>query len=184
MRWARQFAAGAAARRPASRARAVWQAPELAAREATAQPADGAGMNETCDRCGPRPARRTACTGAASRAWAGTPRGRIVLIGDAAHGFPPLPAQGAAMAIEDAVALAESLGRSRDVGQALRSYESRRRPRVETIRAAVRRVTIVRGMEGPVTPELLEQHPPVFSASLKAFDEVIEDPFTPLQGTT
>lgn len=110
-------------------------------------------------------------------------RGRIVLIGDAAHGFPPLLAQGAAMAIEDAVALAESLGRSRDVGQALRSYESRRRPRVETIRAAVRRVTIMRGMEGPLTPELLAQHPPVFSASLKAFDELIEDPFAPVQGT-
>jgi FAD-dependent urate hydroxylase len=56
-------------------------------------------------------------------------RGRIVLIGDAAHGFPPLLAQGAAMAIEDAVALAESLGRSRDVDQALRLYEARRRPR-------------------------------------------------------
>lgn len=111
-------------------------------------------------------------------------RGRIVLIGDAAHGFPPLLAQGAAMAIEDAVALAGSLGRSRDVEAALRSYESSRRPRVETIRAAVRRVTIMRGMEGPVTPELLEQHPPVFSASLKTFDELIEDPFTPVQGTT
>ena len=111
-------------------------------------------------------------------------RGRIVLIGDAAHGFPPLLAQGAAMAIEDAVALAESLGRSRDVDQALRSYESRRRPRTETIRAAVRRVTIMRGLEGPVTPELLDQHPPVFSASLKAFDELIEDPFTPAQDTT
>ena len=111
-------------------------------------------------------------------------RGRIVLIGDAAHGFPPLLAQGAAMAIEDAVALAGSLGRSRDVEAALRSYESGRRPRVETIRAAVRRVTIMRGLEGPVTPELLEQHPPVFSASLKAFDELIEDPFTPAQGTT
>jgi 2-polyprenyl-6-methoxyphenol hydroxylase-like FAD-dependent oxidoreductase len=55
----------------------------------------------------------------------------MVLIGDAAHGFPPLMAQGAAMAIEDAVALAESLGRSRDVDQALRSYESRRRHRVK-----------------------------------------------------
>ena len=39
-------------------------------------------------------------------------------------------------------------------------------------------------LEGPVTPELLEQHPPVFSASLKAFDEVVEDPFAPVQGTT
>jgi 2-polyprenyl-6-methoxyphenol hydroxylase-like FAD-dependent oxidoreductase len=111
-------------------------------------------------------------------------RGRIALIGDAAHGFPPLLAQGAAMAIEDAVALAESLSRFRDVDQALQSYESRRRPRTETIRAAVRRVTIMRGMEGPVTPELLQQHPPVFSASLKAFDELIEDPFTQVQGTT
>jgi 2-polyprenyl-6-methoxyphenol hydroxylase-like FAD-dependent oxidoreductase len=106
-------------------------------------------------------------------------QGRMVLIGDAAHAFPPLLAQGAAMAIEDAVALAESLGQSGDVDQALRSYESRRRPRVETIRAAVRRRTIARGMEGPATPELLTQHPPVFSPSLKAFDELIEDPFTP-----
>ena len=40
------------------------------------------------------------------------------------------------MAIEDAAALAESLGRSRDAEVALRSYESRRWPRVETIRAA------------------------------------------------
>ena len=81
------------------------------------------------------------------------------------------------MAIEDAVALAELLSESGDIDQALRSYESRRRPRVETIRAAVRRRTIARGMEGPATPELLKRHPPVFSASLKVFDELIEDPF-------
>jgi 2-polyprenyl-6-methoxyphenol hydroxylase-like FAD-dependent oxidoreductase len=110
-------------------------------------------------------------------------RDRVVLIGDAAHGFPPLLAQGAAMAIEDAVVLAESLARSRAVGEALRSYESRRRPRVNTIRAGVRRVTIMRGMEGPITPELLEQHTAVFSPSLKAFDEVIEDPYAPAPDT-
>jgi 2-polyprenyl-6-methoxyphenol hydroxylase-like FAD-dependent oxidoreductase len=104
-------------------------------------------------------------------------QGRMVLIGDAAHGFPPLLAQGGAMAIEDAVALAESLGTCGDVDHALRSYESWRRPRVEMIRAAVRRRSITRGMEGPVTPEVLSQHPPVFSASLKVFEELIEDPF-------
>jgi FAD binding domain len=59
---------------------------------------------------------------------------RIALIGDAAHGFPPVLAQGAAMPIEDAVALAESLSRFGDVGQAAQSYESRRWPRTETIR--------------------------------------------------
>ena len=74
------------------------------------------------------------------------------------------------MAIEDAVALAELLSGSGDIDQALRSYESRRMPRVETIRAAVRHRAIARGMEGPATPELLKRHPPVFSASLKVFD--------------
>jgi 2-polyprenyl-6-methoxyphenol hydroxylase-like FAD-dependent oxidoreductase len=104
-------------------------------------------------------------------------RGRILLLGDAAHAFSPVLAQGAAMAIEDAVTLAELIGSDVDIDVALQIYESRRRPRVETIRAAVRRRTIARGMEGPVTDDLLSQHPPVFSASLKVFDELIEDPF-------
>jgi 2-polyprenyl-6-methoxyphenol hydroxylase-like FAD-dependent oxidoreductase len=102
--------------------------------------------------------------------------GRILLIGDAAHAFSPVLAQGAAMAIEDAVTLAEVTGEGSDMDNALRTYESRRRPRVETIRAAVRCRTVARGMEGPVTAELLSRHPPVFSASLKAFDELLEDP--------
>lgn len=100
-----------------------------------------------------------------------------MLIGDAAHGFPPLLAQGAAMAIEDAVALSELIGESTDVEQILRSYEARRRPRIATIRAAVRHRGIIRGLEGPVTPELLNEHPPVFSNSLSVYDELIKDPF-------
>jgi 2-polyprenyl-6-methoxyphenol hydroxylase-like FAD-dependent oxidoreductase len=104
-------------------------------------------------------------------------QGRVVLIGDAAHAFPPLLAQGAAMAIEDAVTLAELVGQNGDLDDALRSYEAARRPRVESIRAAVRRVTVTRGFEGPVTAEILERHPPVFSNSLKVYDDLIEDPF-------
>ena len=111
-------------------------------------------------------------------------RGRMLLIGDAAHAFSPLLAQGAAMAIEDAVALAELLGESGDIDLVLRAYQARRRPRVETIRAAVRHRTVARGMEGPVTPERLSQHRPVFSASLKVYDEMIEDPFARAQGHT
>ena len=38
-------------------------------------------------------------------------RGRVVLIGDAAHACPPTIAQGAAQALEDAVVLAELLAR-------------------------------------------------------------------------
>jgi 2-polyprenyl-6-methoxyphenol hydroxylase-like FAD-dependent oxidoreductase len=103
-------------------------------------------------------------------------RDRILLIGDAAHAFPPLLAQGAAMAIEDAVALSELLGYSADIDEALRSYQARRRPRVETIRAAIRHREIVQALEGSVTPELLKLHPPVFSNSLKVYDDLIEDP--------
>jgi 2-polyprenyl-6-methoxyphenol hydroxylase-like FAD-dependent oxidoreductase len=102
----------------------------------------------------------------------------IVLIGDAAHAFPPLLAQGAAMAIEDAVTLSELLGEGAAMEQVLRSYEAKRRPRTETIRAAVRRRGIARGLEGPVTSDLLTQHPPVLSDSLKVYDELIEDPFS------
>jgi 2-polyprenyl-6-methoxyphenol hydroxylase-like FAD-dependent oxidoreductase len=108
-------------------------------------------------------------------------RGRMLIIGDAAHAFSLLLAQGAAMAIEDAVALAELLGESGDIDQVLRAYEARRKPRVETIRAAVRRRTVARGLEGPVTPEQLSRHRPVFSASLKVYDEMIEDPFARAQ---
>jgi len=104
-------------------------------------------------------------------------QGRVVLIGDAAHAFSPLLAQGAAMAIEDAVTLAELIGTNNDLDQAVRAFEAARRPRVDMIRAAVRRRTVARGFEGPATAELLERHPLVFSDSLKAYDDLIEDPF-------
>jgi len=104
-------------------------------------------------------------------------RGRVILIGDAAHAFPPILAQGAAMAIEDAVTLAELIGANSDLDQVVRRFDAARRQRVNMMRAAVRHRTVARGFEGPVTPELLERHPLVFSNSLKAYDDLIEDPF-------
>jgi 2-polyprenyl-6-methoxyphenol hydroxylase-like FAD-dependent oxidoreductase len=56
-------------------------------------------------------------------------RGRCVLIGDAAHACPPTLAQGAAMALEDGLVLGRLLG-EREVHEALRDFELRRRPRV------------------------------------------------------
>jgi salicylate hydroxylase len=87
----------------------------------------------------------------------------VALLGDAAHAFPPILAQGAAMAIEDAVTLAELIGTNNDLDQVLRSFEAARRRRVDMIRAAVRHRTVARGFEGPTTPALLEPHPLVFS---------------------
>src|SRR5262249_51837330 len=56
--------------------------------------------------------------------------GRATLLGDACHAMPPFQAQGAAMAIEDAVVLTQCLARDEDRPEAaLKAYEARRKPR-------------------------------------------------------
>jgi len=62
-------------------------------------------------------------------------KGRIGLLGDAAHAMLPFFAQGAAQAIEDAAVLAACLGPAGpgSVSEALRRYEAARRPRASEI---------------------------------------------------
>lgn len=61
-------------------------------------------------------------------------RGRVVLVGDAAHCCPPTLAQGAAMSLEDAAVLAELLTGGRPWDDELFSaYYQRREPRVRTV---------------------------------------------------
>jgi 2-polyprenyl-6-methoxyphenol hydroxylase-like FAD-dependent oxidoreductase len=60
-------------------------------------------------------------------------RGRVVLIGDAAHATSPNMAEGGAMALEDAIALADSLRDAATTTDALRRYEIRRRPRTDWV---------------------------------------------------
>jgi 2-polyprenyl-6-methoxyphenol hydroxylase-like FAD-dependent oxidoreductase len=60
-------------------------------------------------------------------------RGRVTLVGDAAHPVTPNLGQGAALAIEDAVVLAACLRRQQTVRDALRRYERLRRRRVAPI---------------------------------------------------
>ncbi|GGV31569.1 FAD-dependent oxidoreductase [Streptomyces longisporoflavus] len=59
-------------------------------------------------------------------------RGRMTLIGDAAHATPPTSGQGASLASESAVQLARCL-RDLPPGKAFSAYESLRRPRVDRI---------------------------------------------------
>ncbi|MFE7356072.1 FAD-dependent monooxygenase [Streptomyces sp. NPDC057543] len=66
--------------------------------------------------------------------------GRVVLAGDAAHASTPHIAQGAAMAVEDALVLAESLDAEDDVAAALEGWEARRRPRAMWVQAMSRAV--------------------------------------------
>jgi len=53
-------------------------------------------------------------------------RGRVVLIGDTVHATTPHLASGACIGIEDALVLAEELGRTTGVGDALAAFETRR----------------------------------------------------------
>ena len=60
-------------------------------------------------------------------------RGRVVLIGDAAHSGTPHLAEGAAMAIEDAVLLAQLLGQGRETEATLNEFAERRMPRCQLV---------------------------------------------------
>jgi 2-polyprenyl-6-methoxyphenol hydroxylase-like FAD-dependent oxidoreductase len=63
-------------------------------------------------------------------------RGRVALLGDAAHAMDPMLGQGACQALEDAVVLAACLDETPDVESALARYDGLRGPRT---RAVVRR---------------------------------------------
>jgi 2-polyprenyl-6-methoxyphenol hydroxylase-like FAD-dependent oxidoreductase len=70
-----------------------------------------------------------------SEVWLPTPwyRGRVIVLGDAAHGCGPHLAQGAAMAIEDAVVLAEELESHRALTDTLAAVMARRIDRVTLV---------------------------------------------------
>jgi salicylate hydroxylase len=69
--------------------------------------------------------------------WA---RGRVTLLGDAAHAMAPFLAQGACASIEDAWVLAKCLARrgENEIPEAFLEYERRRRPRTTRVQAAAR----------------------------------------------
>jgi FAD-dependent urate hydroxylase len=75
---------------------------------------------------------------------------RVVLIGDAAHATAPNMAQGAAMAVEDALVLAEELTEHGTVGAALAAFTTRRRPRTDWVRARAHRRDRTRGLPAPI----------------------------------
>jgi 2-polyprenyl-6-methoxyphenol hydroxylase-like FAD-dependent oxidoreductase len=78
-------------------------------------------------------------------------QGRVVLIGDAAHASSPHIAQGAAMAIEDAVVLADLVAGPSTTAEALATFEQRRFPRCKFVQDLSRKT----GEDGNVAdPEL------------------------------
>jgi 2-polyprenyl-6-methoxyphenol hydroxylase-like FAD-dependent oxidoreductase len=90
-----------------------------------------------------------------ARRWG---RGRVTLLGDAAHPMKPNIGQGAAQALEDAVALGQSLAGTADAEVALRAYERRRRRRANAVVRASRqagRAAEVRSRAGAAVRDAL-----------------------------
>jgi FAD-dependent urate hydroxylase len=65
--------------------------------------------------------------------------GSVLLIGDAAHATSPNMAEGAAMALEDGLVLAECLASERGIAQAMARFQARRRPRTQWVLAQTHR---------------------------------------------
>jgi 2-polyprenyl-6-methoxyphenol hydroxylase-like FAD-dependent oxidoreductase len=66
-------------------------------------------------------------------------RGRVVLLGDAAHATAPNMAEGASLAMEDALVLTEALSGGGDLLVALAAYADRRAPRVAHVQHMTQR---------------------------------------------
>jgi 2-polyprenyl-6-methoxyphenol hydroxylase-like FAD-dependent oxidoreductase len=75
--------------------------------------------------------------------------GRLTLLGDAAHPMLPNLGQGGCQAIEDALALADALGREGDVVAALAAYSARRARRAARVVRQSRQMARVAHLVGP-----------------------------------
>src|SRR5262249_18824825 len=96
--------------------------------------------------------------------------GRVVLIGDAAHAAPPHMGEGGAMAMEDAVVLAEVLASASTVEDALEAYEARRRPRADWVQQQSR-IAAKAWIRRPARPE---------AARREGGDQMSRDRYGPL----
>jgi salicylate hydroxylase len=63
-------------------------------------------------------------------------RGRVTMLGDAAHPMTPYLGQGACMAIEDGMILGRALAASQDLAEAFSRYEAARRDRANGVQLA------------------------------------------------
>jgi FAD-dependent urate hydroxylase len=72
--------------------------------------------------------------------------GPVLLIGDAAHATSPNMAEGAAMALEDGLVLAECLASGRSIAQMEAAFQARRHPRTEWVLAQTHRRDCTRNL--------------------------------------
>jgi 2-polyprenyl-6-methoxyphenol hydroxylase-like FAD-dependent oxidoreductase len=95
---------------------------------------------------------------------------RVVLLGDAAHGFEPFAGLGGSMALEDAYVLAAQMGKLSSVDQqeltgALDRYEVLRKKRVREARKITRRMQCWAAIESPFWRNVVNRVMPIVPES-------------------
>jgi FAD-dependent urate hydroxylase len=88
--------------------------------------------------------------------------GRVCLLGDAAHAMSPSAGQGAALAMEDALVLAQCLRDIDAPAKAFAAFEKARRPRVDAIFRAARRNGSGKAVSGAFSEWLRDRMLPFF----------------------
>lgn len=110
-------------------------------------------------------------------------KGRVALLGDAAHAMTPNLGQGACQAIEDAVVLAASLAGGGSVESALSAYSRRRVARVRRFIEVSRQMGAIGQVENPILSAmrnaLMRMTPPAAGArriaALLEFEAISEE---------
>jgi len=95
-------------------------------------------------------------------------RGRVVLIGDAVHATTPHLASGACIGIEDGLVVAEELGRTASVEEALRRFQERRYERCRMVVDNSDRLGVIEISGGDK-----QEHAAIMRASMMALAEPI-----------
>jgi len=77
-------------------------------------------------------------------------KGRVCLIGDAAHGISPHIGQGASLALEDTLVLSHCLSKEKSIAAAFQTFQDLRRPRVEKVIKTAQKVGDTKSKTNPV----------------------------------
>jgi 2-methyl-3-hydroxypyridine 5-carboxylic acid dioxygenase len=83
-------------------------------------------------------------------------RGRVAIVGDAAHAMPSSIGKGANLGIRNAVALAETLASGSDIDIALAAWQRRQRPIIDAAQEIAERVALARTLTADPTEAAYE----------------------------